>query len=102
MFSINSGTGQSLTFAKSSGTNSTTLNLTGGAVTTTAGATNVDSGVTLASNRDIAMNVNGATLTNAGTITSSKNNGAIQVLSNGALTVDGTGAITFTGGSGSI
>src|SRR5262249_43713581 len=72
---ITAAPGHTLTFADSdpAGMNAATLNLNGGPVviTSNGSSTTVGSGVTVASDSPIVMNVNNGTLRNNGTITSS-------------------------------
>ena len=102
-----------LTFSKTSGSNTATLNTTGGHLYLTDGgvgtiALTVDADVVIASDSDIDVFVAkpGATgtLTNNGTITTSKNAGTISIgFYTGTYTMDGDGTYSVTGtGANSI
>lgn len=105
--------GNSLSF-NSSSTGSTTLFLTGGAVTatTTNSSTTVGTGVTLSENTSLLFNVDNGTFTNNGTLTSSIAAGSLAVRSTGNLTLAGnarytpgaSGTLTFssTGAAGTV
>ncbi len=104
-FNVQAAAGSNLNFSASSG--ATVINFTGAALKTSSsggGSSFVNSNVSLLSDNNIQMNVNGGgALTNNGSISSSKNGGSIQVLSDAALSLAGTGTIQFTGGnSGAI
>src|SRR5262249_49486419 len=96
--------GQTLTFAKSGITGSTTLYLNGRTVllntnndknSTTASIT-IPAGVTLSSDSGITMNVNNSTLINNGTVQTSGGS-SITVQSNGSMTVSGSGSFQTAG-----
>ena len=98
---ITATAGRNLSY--STGASSTsTLNLLGGAVTTTTTgvSTIIGTGVTLTADSNLTMNVNGGTFNDSGTINTS-NGSTISILSTSSLTMTGTtpGAISVTGGT---
>ena len=89
--------GQALTFAKSAGAGTTTLSFNGADLTVSASAaTNINTGVILASNQNINMTVNGATLTNNGVIQTSLAHGVITLQGTNGFAFAGAGNVTFT------
>lgn len=95
-----------LTFAKSAGVGTTTLNFNGGPTSfgTSIGNITVNSSLTLASNNNLTFNLpNSTSLVNNGTITSSANAGSITINGANNLTLSGSGGISVTGsGANSI
>jgi hypothetical protein len=89
--------GQTLTFGLFGGAIASTLNLNGGAVstTTTNAVTAVSANTTLASNNNIQLNVNNSVFNNDGVVQTSAPAGTVTVASNaGNLIVGGGGAMT--------
>ena len=93
-----------LTFAKSVGANSTTLNITGGAlkVNTGSNTTTINSSVTVSTDNDIDMLVNWGTggFINNGVLTTSKSAATINITGYG-MSAAGSGTISATGGGAS-
>lgn len=89
-----------LTIDKSAGANTATMQINSAVATYSYGADQtIDSGVILASSDDMEFNVDGGTLTNDGTITTSKSGGTITISGlESDLTITGSGSITATGG----
>jgi hypothetical protein len=101
--------GTTLQFSKSSGANTTTLNLNGGNLSLAAdgGDITIDPKVTVSSNKNITTNIYNGNATINGILTSTNSGGSIQIFSagsNASFTLGGTtaGQITVSGSGGTI
>lgn len=99
MVFIGSYVSESLTIDKSAGANEATMLIESTVSTYSYGADQtITSSVTLASTQDMELNLDGGTLTNNGTITTSKSGGTITITSlESDLAIDGTGSVIATG-----
>lgn len=87
--------GQTLTFAKSAGAGTTTLNINGTQFTSVSSGTTINAGVTVASNNAINMTVNGALFANNGVLSTSQSAGSIILQGASGFGLFGSGSVIF-------